>query len=317
MHNYNDCPLFLKNFLLYLETVKGRSITTINAYYIDLKNFLKFINILKKNIQNDQNNDISKLSIDDISNITLNDIYEYLNYVKNEKKNTPKTRARKISSIRSFYKYLTNIAYLINNNPVKNLELPSSKKSLPIFMTLDQSIQFIESINTSFTSRDRCIAILLLNCGMRISELTNIKLSNIINNNSVRLLGKGNKERIIYLNTACQNALEKYLRERIKTVNIIDKNYLFISKKGKRIGVRRVQYIIEDCLKKANLSNMGFSAHKLRHTAATLMYQYGNVDIRILKDILGHANLSTTEIYTHVSNENVKNALDSNPLSKI
>ncbi len=317
MNIYNDCPLILKDFLLYLETIKSRSKNTVNAYYIDLKTFFKFIKSTYyiNNKINFKDITINDIDIDIIKKITLSNIYEFLYFISNEKNNTAKTRARKVSSIKSFYKYICNTKNILEYNPTENLELPSIKKSLPIFMSLEQSIKLLDNIDTTFSSRDRCMIVLLLNCGMRISELVNINISSIINFESIRILGKGNKERIIYLNQSSILSIKNYLNERKKVKNIIDKDALFISKKGKRIGVRRVQYIINECLKKSGLNNLGLSAHKFRHTAATLMYQHGNVDIRILKEILGHENISTTEIYTHVSNKNVKHALEKNPLS--
>lgn len=317
---YNDCPYFLKDFLLYLETIKGHSKKTVSAYYIDLKLFIKFLsfnNNKDTNINfNEEIINIKNIDISIISNCTVSDIYEYLHYITNERNNSAKTRARKISSLKTFFKYLEIKSNLIKNNPLKEISPPSLKKSLPKYLTLEQSIELLKSTKNNFSSRDYCILVLFLNCGMRLTELVNINIYDIKNDN-LKLLGKGNKERIVYLNDICVNAINEYLKERYIISNLKDKNALFISKQGKRITQRRVQQIIENILKHNGLSHEGFSPHKLRHTAATLMYQYNNVDIRILKDILGHENISTTEIYTHVSNSQVKDAMKNSPLNKI
>lgn len=318
-NNYENSPIIIRDFLFYLETIKGRSKNTVNAYYMDLRVFFRFIKYkyYKIDINKVAFNkiSISDIDINIIKIVNLTDVYEFLHFISRENSNSAKTRARKVSSIKSFYKYLSINKNLIENNPVKNLELPAYKKSLPVFMTLEQSLILLNGVDTSFTARDKCMILLLLNCGMRISELVGINMDDIIDESSIKILGKGNKERFVYLNEATLFSIQNYLKERKKIKKIIDKRALFISKSGKRIGVRRVQYIIEECLKKTGLSNMGLSAHKLRHTAATLMYQYGKVDIRVLKEILGHENINTTEIYTHVSNDNVKEAIKKNPLS--
>lgn len=315
---YFDAPGELKDFLFYMLTIKGRSERTVDAYYIDLRTFLRYIKILKLGEASHEFSDISisDITIDTIRNITLSDVYSYLNFTLSERSNNAKTRSRKVSSIRSFFKYLELNAKLITENPVKNLEVPSSKKALPKYLSLEESVDLISSIETPFTSRDYCIIVLFLNCGMRLSELVGINITDI-KDDTLKLLGKGNKERIVYLNDACIFAIEEYLKDRPKPKTITDKGALFLNRNGRRISQRRVQQIVGECLKSAGLAGRGYSPHKLRHTAATLMYQHGDVDIRVLKEILGHENLATTEIYTHVANVQIENAVKKSPLSKI
>lgn len=318
-------PDLLRNYLFYLETIKGRSSRTVEGYYSDLRNFLRYMKLYKdgKEITAESLSSVDILGIDEafLRTVTLADIYSYLYYFMSspEHQNNANTRSRKVSSIRGFFKYLTNNLKLLEENPALNLELPSVRKSMPKYLTLEQSLELLNSVDGSidseFQERDYCILTLFLNCGMRLSELVGINLQDI-RDNTLRLLGKGNKERIIYLNQTCMDAIAEYLSIRSKQEGIADKQALFISRFGKRISTRRVQMIVEMYLEKSGLGGMGYSVHKLRHTAATLMYQYGQIDIRVLKDILGHVNLGTTEIYTHVSNTQMEHAADSNPLNR-
>ena len=243
---------------------------------------------------------------------------EFLSEFQRNHDNQAKARSRKVSAIRSFYKYLTVSAGKLTENPMLNLETPSLKKALPKFLTLEQALELLTHVETNFTERDYCIITLFLNCGMRLSELCGINISDI-HDNRLKLLGKGNKERIVYLNNSCLTAIDNYLAvlnsgEKIKRV---DKNALFLNNRGQRIGPRRVEQIVEECLQKAGLGGMGISPHKLRHTAATLLYQDAGVDIRVLKELLGHESLSTTEIYTHVSNRQIEDASNKSPLKNV
>lgn len=317
---FSDCPQVLRDFLFYIQTIKGLSPRTVNAYYIDLRTFFRFILLHKKKAEIDisfNEISISNVDINFIKSITLSDTYEFLHYVSSERSNCATTRSRKASSIRAFFNYLNVKVHLIENNPMKELEVPSIKKSLPKYLTLEQCLELLKNIDGEYKERDYCIITLFINCGMRLSELVGINLSDVMDN-KLRLLGKGNKERVIYLNDACLNALSDYITVR-SNLNIANsaKNALFISRSGKRISTRRVQEIVEHNLKLAGLSNSGFSTHKLRHTAATIMYQHGNVDIKILQEILGHSNLGTTEIYTHLSSKQLEQAASSTPLAKI
>lgn len=322
MHDYSDCPTYLKDYLLYMLTIKGRSPKTVDAYYIDLRGFLRYIKcyrILNNNFAGYDTLPINDITLYNLRSISLSDVYSYLNYTLKERSNNSATRARKVSSIRSFFKYLTTKTNLLQSNPVKDLDVPSIKKSLPKYLTLDEAKELIAHTGTiknqCESHRDYCILVLFLNCGMRLSELVGINL-NDIRDNTLKLLGKGNKERIIYLNQSCIDAIESYKTVR-KVTDGTDKNALFLSQNGKRISARRVQQIVEEHLKGVNLDGKGYSPHKLRHTAATLMYQHGGVDVRILKEILGHSNLSTTEIYTHVSDTQMETAAQKSPLSEV
>ena len=317
----NDCPDYLKDFLFYMETIKGRSPRTVDGYYIDLRSFIRFLMIKNSVVSSDL--DYSEIKIDSadfslIKNATRQDAMEFLSEFQRNHDNQAKARSRKVSAIRSFYKYLTVSAGKLIENPMLNLETPSLKKALPKFLTLEQALELLTHVETNFTERDYCIITLFLNCGMRLSELCGINISDI-HDNRLKLLGKGNKERIVYLNNSCLTAIDNYLAvlnsgEKIKRV---DKNALFLNNRGQRIGPRRVEQIVEECLQKAGLGGMGISPHKLRHTAATLLYQDAGVDIRVLKELLGHESLSTTEIYTHVSNRQIEDASNKSPLKNV
>lgn len=318
--DYSDCPELLRKFLFYMLTIKGRSAKTVNGYYIDLRTFFRFI-MLKRGqaIAGQDLKDISILNIDLIliKSITLLDGYEFLNYVMSERKNSAVTRARKISSIKSFFQYLTNKIEVLSFNPMLELEAPSIKKTLPKHLSLEQCYELLKNIDGDFYERDFCIITLFLNCGMRLSELVGLNVSDI-SDDRIRLLGKGNKERIVYINDACKVALDSYIAYRNnQKIKPEHKKALFLNRNGARIGARRVEQIIEENLNRSGLEQYGYSTHKLRHTAATIMYQNGGVDIRVLQDILGHSNLGTTQIYTHVSSEQIKSAVSSTPLSKI
>lgn len=319
---FAECPPIIINFLGYIQNIKGKSSRTVEEYFFDLRTFFRYIK-LKRNLV-DSETQFNKIPINDvdiklIETITLTDIFEYLNFTIDKRQNSNSTRARKSSSLKSFFKYLTNKAMLLKENPTIELESPKLKKSLPKYLTLEQSLELLNSVDGKYKERDYCILTLFLNCGLRLSELVNLNLSDIYPDNTMRVVGKGNKERIIYLNNPCIKAIEDYKKVRPtgKIKNKADKNALFISHLNKRMGRQAVQLMVNKYLDKIGLSNQGYSVHKLRHTAATLMYQHGNVDIRVLKDILGHENLGTTEIYTHLSNKQMQNAANSNPLANI
>lgn len=324
MADYADCPAYLQEFLFYLLTIKGRSKRTVDAYYIDLRTFLRYVHCIKIANTNPSDPDvfvhapIVAVPISVIGALSLGDIYAFLNYTAQGRENNAKTRSRKVSSIRSLFHYLTVKSSYLKVNPVENLDVPSVKKSMPHYLTLEESLELLSNVerDSPFYERDYCILTLFLNCGMRLAELVGINL-NDIRDNTVRILGKGNKERIVYLNDACLKALNACKEQRQTLKNIKDKDALFISTRGTRITPRRVEQIVEQRLHDAGLSGRGYSPHKLRHTAATLMYQHGNVDIRVLKEILGHANLGTTEIYTHLSSRQMESASNSSPLASV
>ncbi len=317
---FSALPEVLKNYVTYIETVKARSSATVNEYVSDLKTFFRFIYFSRGLSHTDELEQISisDVDVDFIKSISLTEVYEFLVYCKNDRDNNEKTRARKSSSLRSFFKYLTNKAGLLDYNPVEQLETPKSKKSLPKYLTLEQSLELLKNVNGEYKERDYAILVIFLNCGLRLSELCGLNLSDIRSDNTVRVLGKGNKERVIYLNNACTEAINAYLKVRpVDGVPAAHKKALFLSRLKKRISNKTVQHIVYTNLEKIGLGGQGYSVHKLRHTAATLMYQHGHVDVRVLKDILGHENLGTTQIYTHLSSEMVKDAVESNPLSTV
>ncbi|MEA5051348.1 MAG: tyrosine recombinase XerC [Oscillospiraceae bacterium] len=320
MAKYADCPPVLSQFLFYLETIKNVSPRTVDGYYIDLRMFFRFLQLHRGRCKADtpvEEIEISGVTIDDVRAVTTMEVYEYLHFVMDERENNPNTRARKVSSLRSYFKYLTVKTHQLETDPVKDIEVPSIRKSLPKFLSLEESIQLLDSVDGEFEARDYCILTLFLNCGMRLSELVGIDL-NDIRGDSVRIVGKGNKERIVYLNDACRAAIKNCISARnARDYKNKDEKALFLSRTGSRLTGRRVEQIVDEYLAKAGLAGRGYSAHKLRHTAATLMYRHGNVDILAIKEILGHAHVSTTEIYTHVSDDKLRNAASSSPLSNV
>ncbi len=332
---YDTAPQSIRDFIYYEQIVKGRSELTVKNYYNDLKTFFRFYKIRKKGFPEEDfaKIDISDITDDDIKSVDLTLAQEFLVFMKTKKNNEQKARYRKAVSLRQFYKFLTNNKNMFDVSPMSNLELPSPKAALPKFLTLEQSLELLVNIDTPDRKRDYCIITFFLNCGMRLSELVGINLSDIkktISDNeevyTLKVIGKGSKERLVYLNDACVNAYKEYINpdvtdpEERNAAGLRDMSAptdaLFLSRRRTRISNRRVQQIVEDCLKSCGLDNMGISVHKLRHTAATLMYQNG-VDVRVLKDVLGHENLNTTQIYTHVSNSQMQNAMKHNPLSDV
>ncbi len=316
-------PELVRDYITYVETVRGRSSHTVNEYVSDIKTFLRFVYIHRGLVNTDdiKNVSIKDVDIDFIKSVTLTEIYAFLVYCKNDRDNNDKTRARKTSSLKSFFNYLSNKRNLLEHNPVDQLEAPKAKKSLPKYLTLEQSYDLLNNVSGDFKERDYAILVIFLNCGIRLSELCGLNVTdiNITNeNNTMRVLGKGNKERIVYLNDACVTAIKAYLKVRpVDGVPAQYKNALFLSRLKRRISNKTVQHIVYTNLERIGLGGQGYSVHKLRHTAATLMYQYGNVDVRVLKDVLGHENLGTTQIYTHLSSQMVKDAIESNPLSTV
>lgn len=318
LSSYKDCPQVLRDYLFYLLTIKGRSSRTVDAYYTDLRTFFRFLIMHKNLCENEisfEKLPLQLVTLDILKSVTLSDAYEYLHYISSDRSNSPKTRSRKVSSLKSFFHYLCDKTHLIQHNPMAELEVPAVKKSLPKYLSLEQCLSLLQHIDGDYKERDYCIITFFLNCGMRLSELCGIDLTDI-KEDTIKILGKGNKERIIYLNDACVDALKNYLTFRnTHKIDPQDRNALFLNRNGRRLGARRVEQIVDEQLKKAGLDRYGFSVHKLRHTAATMMYQYGNVDIRVLQEILGHSNLGTTQIYTHISNDQMEHAVQSTPLS--
>jgi site-specific recombinase XerD len=316
----NEAPALLKDFLGYMQTVKGKSPATVDEYYSDLRTFFRYLKKMRKLVPGDmdlQEISISDIDLDFIKSITLTDIYIFMDYAMRERGNNAATRARKTSSIRSFFHYLTNKKCLLSINPAEELEVPKKKKALPKFLTLEQSLELLNAVDGNYKERDYCIITLFLNCGIRLSELTGLNYSDVhIDERTMKVTGKGNKERIIYLNDACIDAIRQYLKVR-PVDGVIDKKALFISRQNRRMSPKTVQAMVYKYLEKIGLDSNGYSVHKLRHTAATLMYQHGNVDIRVLKEILGHENLGTTEIYTHLTSSHMERAANASPLAHV
>ncbi len=326
--DYDEIPEIIRKFVEYKLTVGMCSKKTMDEYALDLRTFFRWLTAKRAGLAIDSMGDdeFSKIDIMGVDtsladSVKSEEIYEFLHYTLELRNNKWSARARKLSALKSFYKYLTVNRKLIENNPTKDIESPKPKKTLPKFLTLDESEALLEAVRADALSktreRDSCILVLFLNCGMRLSELVGINLSDIDRNmESLRVLGKGSKERLIYLNEACRDAIRAYLKVRASDeVQIKDKNALFLSSRHTRISNKTVQWVVYKYLKLAGLENRRLSTHKLRHTAATLMYQSGGVDVRVLKDILGHEQLNTTQIYTHVSDESMKKAVASNPLA--
>ena len=319
-------PEYLNSFLDYSITILNKSPNSIKEYNYDIAMFLKFIKIRFKltNETDFSAISISDMPISEIRKITLEDIHAFLAYLATNLHSKAATRARKASTIRIFFKYLSQKEKLIDINPAQNLETPKKDKRMPKYLSLDESKKLLEITaneeDNRNAKRDYAIITIFLNCGIRLSELVNINMKDIVaSENKLNVIGKGNKERTIYLNKACMNALDDYIKNaRPKEgIRYDSKDALFLSERKERISNRSVQHVVKKELQKAGLDTNKYSVHKLRHTAATLMYQYGDVDIRALQELLGHESISTTEIYTHVENKQVRNAVESNPLADL
>lgn len=327
--NYRlDSPPILIDFLSYHETIKAHSQRTVDEYYLDLRNFFRYLKQIRDPSLRDKK--LDEISIKDIgltfmASITLTDIYGYMTYLSRERvihqhsENSDKglsasSRARKLAAIRSFFNYLCNKAHLLEENPCKDIDTPKQKKSLPHYLTLNESLSLLDAVDGQNRERDYCILTLFLNCGLRISELIGLNISDI-QDDAVRVLGKGNKVRIVYLNQACKDALAQYLAIR-RPISGADRDALFLSAQNKRISRSMVHALVKKHLAEAGLDSTQYSSHKLRHTAATLMLQNG-VDVKAVQEVLGHEHLNTTEIYTHIDNEALRIAAKANPLSRV
>ncbi len=316
---YVDIPDDVVEYLHYLDFVKMRSPRTINAYYLDLRGFFRFMMAVQwSRVPQDtpaEKIDLTGIQTADIRTITKRDIFAYLDHVRSEDANGGKARARKLSALKGFFTYLVTQVNKLQENPTEGISLGSPKKALPKYLTAEESIDLLKNIQSDFYERDFCMITLFLNCGMRLTELVTINMGDF-KQDTIRITGKGNKERLVYLNDACLTALEHYKKARAALPNLpADEQALFVSKRaGKRLTARRVEQIVARCLQSAGLSGRGFSPHKLRHTAATLMYQ-GGVDMLALKEILGHESVSTTQIYTHINQERLRAAVKASPLA--
>jgi site-specific recombinase XerD len=324
--NENETSELIERFLRYKLVIQGRSVKTVCEYHLDLRLFFRYLIAKKQGVDTDSENfdkiDISCVDGEFSAGITTLDILEFMAYLLGDRKCAAAARSRKLSAIKTYFKYLTSVEKIIEKNPASDIESPKIRKALPKYLSLSESKALLESVgedeNTKTKERDYCILTFFLNCGMRLSELVGINLSDIDREvRSLRVVGKGNKERIIYLNDACRAALSDYVPVRARDSQIKDKNALFISRFHKRISIKTVQWLVYKYLGEAGLENKHYSTHKLRHTAATLMYQEGGVDVLALKEILGHEQLNTTQIYTHVSNNSLEEAVESNPLAEV
>lgn len=328
MKKYTDCPQILRDFLTYHETIKGQSQKTISEYYLDLRMFLRFIRLMRSDMPiHTPLDDISIMDVDQnfVSQITTSDIFDFLSYLANDRVINPDSpapdygisptaRARKLSAIKSFYKYLTVRTKQLTENPVADMEYPKLRKSLPKYLSLEQSSALLQAVSGPNEKRDYAILMLFLNCGIRRSELVGLNLSDVYEDR-IRVVGKGNKERFVYFGSACRKAIDAYLPLRQKKT-LTDNRALFGSRDGNRISVTAVHRLVKKALLQAGLDATQFSAHKLRHTAATMMLS-GGVDVKTVQEVLGHENLNTTQIYTHIENTELKVAAEANPISKL
>lgn len=328
MQKYSDCPQILRDFLTYHETIKGQSPRTISEYYLDMRMFLRFIKLMRSDMPIQTRLDdipIKDIDLDFIRSITTSDIFEFLSYLANDRTPnsdsaapkygiSPAARARKLSALKSFYKYLTIRTKQLQENPVADLEYPKLRKSLPKYLTMEQSAALLKAVNGPNQTRDYAILMLFLNCGIRRSELVGLNNTDVYEDR-IRVVGKGNKERFVYFGTPCRKAIDAYLVERNEKV-LSDNRALFGSRDGNRISVTAVHRLVKKALLQAGLDSTQFSAHKLRHTAATMMLS-GGVDVKTVQEVLGHENLNTTQIYTHIENTELKIAAEANPLSKL
>lgn len=328
MGRYSDCPQVLREFLIYHENIKGQSQLTISEYYLDLRMFLRFVKLMRGDMP--MSTPLEEIPIKDIDlhfvqEIDTSDVFDFLSYLANDRAVNPESsapdygisataRARKLSAIKSFYKYLTVRTKQLQENPVADLEYPKLRKSLPKYLTLEQSSALLQAVSGQNEKRDYAILMLFLNCGIRRSELVNLNLSDVYEDR-IRVVGKGNKERFVYFGSACRKAIDVYLTERNKKI-LTDNRALFGSRDNNRISVSAVHRLVKKALLQAGLDSTQFSAHKLRHTAATMMLS-GGVDVKTVQEVLGHENLNTTQIYTHIENTELKIAAEANPLSRL
>ena len=326
MQTYQDCPQVLREFLSYHETIKGQSKRTVSEYYLDIRMFLRFVKLMRNELPVNtplEDLPIKDVDLDFVRSISSTEVFDFLSFLANDR--VPEgshddpgigsaARARKLSAIKSFYNYLSVSTKQIKENPVKDIEFPKIRRSLPKYLTLEESTTLLKAVSGPNQKRDFAILMLFLNCGIRRSELVGLNLTDVYDDR-IRVVGKGNKERIVYMGASCRKAIDEYLVERNKIV-LSDNRALFGSRDKNRISVTAVHRLVKKHLLEAGMDSTQFSAHKLRHTAATLMLSNG-VDLKTLQEVLGHENLNTTQIYTHVESTELKIAAEANPLSKI
>ena len=328
MKKYADCPQVLRDFLIYHESIKGQSPLTISEYYLDLRMFLRFMKLMRNDMPIHtrlEDINIKDVDIAFLGAVTTADVFDFLSYLSSDRLTNPESktpeygispasRARKLSSLKSFYKYLTIRTRLLQDNPVADLEYPKLRKSLPKYLTFQESAALLQAVSGQNQERDYAILMLFLNCGIRRSELVGLNLTDVYEDR-IRVVGKGNKERFVYFGSSCRKAIDAYLPIRQKMV-LTDNRALFGSRNGNRISTDAVHALVKKAFLKAGLDATQFSAHKLRHTAATMMLS-GGVDVKTVQEVLGHENLNTTQIYTHIESTELKIAAEANPLSKL
>ena len=323
-----EFPPLVQDFAKYKSVIMGNSPKTVCEYLLDLRTFFRYLESVRLGIdprsEAFEKIDISHIDLEYIAAIETTEIYDFLLYASGERQNGWAARSRKLSAIKGFYRYICAKKHLLENNPTVNIDAPKKHSALPKFLTLEESERLLrvirEDVESRHNARDYAIVTLFLNCGMRLSELCGIDLTDIDTElRSLRVTGKGSKMRLIYLNEACRRAILEYIERRAEdhVTGKTKTNALFLSERRQRISQKTVQWMVYKYLRLAGLENRGLSVHKLRHTAATLMYQSGQVDVRVLKDILGHEQLNTTQIYTHVSSASMEKAMSHNPLSSL
>jgi len=315
MNYRHEAPGPIRDFLMYHDIIKGQSPATVDSYFLDLRTFTRYLKLSRGLVPRDT--DLEDVDIQDVDlhfyeTVTLADVYDFMSYLSRDRELNAASRARMITSLKGFYSYYTVKTKQLSENPVQNLDTPKLKKALPRYLTLEESKRLLMAANGKDRKRDYCILCLFLNCGLRVSEMVGLNLTDI-RSDSLLLHGKGNKERIVYLNDSCCEALNNWLVVR-KGITAVDKNALFLSNRRKRMSVDAVQAMVKQTLLRAGLDASLYSPHKLRHTAATLMIQNG-VDVRTLQEVLGHESLNTTQIYTHIDNTELHIAAEANPLS--
>ena len=313
----------LDDYLNYMRAARGRSDGTVKEYFYDIRQFLRYMRVRKEGLAVDSLDEVDIDSVDGdlLRKIEKADIYAYISYLDRERKNNSRTKFRKISSVRSFFDYLTYKVDILEKNPTENIDMPKMEKSLPVYLTLEESIRLLRSIQNFkqkniFRLRDYAIAMLFLNCGLRLSELASLNVKDLNEDRTLRIIGKGSKERLVYLNDNVVRSIDAYLFVR-KAEGLADEEPLFLSMRKTRMSNRSIQHMLEKHLKNAGFDTRKYTVHKLRHTAATLMYQFGDEDLKSLQEILGHESISTTQIYTHVNLEDIRHTMNQNPLANI
>ena len=313
----------LDDYLNYMRAARGRSDGTVKEYFYDIRQFLRYMRVRKEGLAVESLDEVDIDSVDGdlLRKIEKADIYAYISYLDRERKNNSRTKFRKISSVRSFFDYLTYKVDVLEKNPAENIDMPKMEKSLPVYLTLEESIRLLRSIQNFkqkniFRLRDYAIAMLFLNCGLRLSELASLNVKDLNKDRTLRIIGKGSKERLVYLNDNVERSIDAYLLAR-KAEGLADEEPLFLSMRKTRMSNRSIQHMLEKHLKNAGFDTRKYTVHKLRHTAATLMYQFGDEDLKSLQEILGHESISTTQIYTHVNLEDIRHTMNQNPLANI